>query len=417
MPVHLVKDEVREVVVAELIDQELHVWRSEFIMNIFEKEDAEAICKIQLSQRYVEDLIIWLHHKKGLFTVKSAYKVTKEVMRGGNVAESSRGCVGKRIWTTLWKLRIPNKIKVFGWRACNDILPTKLNLTKRRIIDDAVCPICMRFLESAIHVLWECDAAQDVWAGSLKILQKGVSGMIDVLHLMEYLLDRVESEELEVVLVQAWLIWNQRNRFIHGGKFHDPGWLNNRARDYLEEYRIAIDQMGAEPEMQTNRDTWQPPPHSVFKLNFDVALFLGLNKSGFGVIQNEKEEVMATMVAKGLEVFCSEEAKLLACRKAIKFQVDASFSELVIEGDNSSVMKAILASKDDQSMLGNVIGDIQHLIRNLHWVRIECTRRGGNRVAHVLVQFARNIIDDMYWMEDLPPIAREALYQDANFSD
>ena len=41
----------------------------------------------------------------------------------------------------------------------------------------------------------------------------------------------------------------------------------------------------------------------------------------------------------------------------------------------------------------------------------------GNRVAHVLAKFARNIIEDMYWMEDVPPIAREALYQDANFSD
>ena len=61
-----------------------------------------------------------------------------------------------------------------------------------------------------------------------------------------------------------------------------------------------------------------------------------------------------------------------------------------------------------------VIGDIQHLIRNLHWVSIECTRGGRNRVAHVLAQFARNIIDDMYWMEDLPPFAKEALYHDVN---
>jgi len=131
-------------------------------MDMFEKEDAEAICRIQLSWRYVEDSIVWLHNKKGVYTVKSAYKVAKEVLRGGNVAESSRGCVGKRIWTALWKLRIPNKIKVFGWRTCNDILPTKMNLTKRRIIDDAACPTCMRFPESAIHVLWECDMAQDV---------------------------------------------------------------------------------------------------------------------------------------------------------------------------------------------------------------------------------------------------------------
>ena len=101
---------------------------------------------------------------------------------------------------------------------------------------------------------------------------------------------------------------------------------------------------------------------------------------------------METMAAKGPKVLCNEEAELLACRKAIEFAVDASFFELVIE----SAMKAISTLKDDQSMLGNVIGDIQHLIRNLQWVSIECTRRGGERVAHVLAQFARTISEDMY---------------------
>ena len=124
---------------------------------------------------------------------------------------------------------------------------------------------------------------------------------------------------------------------------------------------------------------------------------------------------MAAMAAKGPEVFCSMEAELLAYRKAIEFAVDAGFSELVIEGDNSLAMTTILTMKIDQSLLGNVVGDIQHLIRNLLWVRINCVRRGGNRVAHVLAQFGRNISEDMYWMEDVPPIAREALYQDANF--
>ena len=145
-------------------------------------------------------------------------------------------------------------------------------------------------------------------------------------------------------------------------------------------------------------------------------MFSGLNSSSFGaIIRNEKGEVMVAMAAKGPEVFCSAEAELLACGKAIEFVVDAGFSELVIEGDNSSAMTAISTLKIDQSLLGNVVGDIQHLICNLQWVRIDCVRGGGNRVAHVLAQFARNITEDMYWMEDVPPIAREALYQDANF--
>ena len=69
---------------------------------------------------------------------------------------------------------------------------------------------------------------------------------------------------------------------------------------------------------------------------------------------------------------------------------------------------------DDESLMRNVVGDIQQMLRGLHWVNVEFTRRGGNKVAHVLVQYAKNIIDDMYWMEDLPPFTREALYHDAN---
>ena len=190
-----------------------------------------------------------------------------------------------------------------------------------------MCPICMRFPESVIHALWECEAAKDVWAGSLKILQKGVSSLADFTHLMEYLLDRLELHDMEEVLVQAWQIWNQRNRVVYGGKFHDPGWLITRARELLEDFRNVQDQMGTDSARQQAYDTWQPPPQSVFKLNFDATIFSGLNRSGFGaIICNEKGEVMAAMAAKGPKVSCNMEAELLACRKAIEFAVDAGFS-------------------------------------------------------------------------------------------
>ncbi|KAK9986973.1 hypothetical protein SO802_031924 [Lithocarpus litseifolius] len=105
------------------------------------------------------------------------------------------------------------------------------------------------------------------------------------------------------------------------------------------------------------------------------SLFSALNRSGFGaVIQNKKGEVMAAMATKGPEVSCIEETEFLTCRKAIEFAVDVGFSELVIEGDNFCVIKVVLALQDDYSLLGNVIGDIHHLVRNLQWVRIECTR-------------------------------------------
>ena len=152
----------------------------------------------------------------------------------------------------------------------------------------------------------------------------------------------------------------------------------------------------------------------MYKLNYDAALFSDLGRIGVGaVIRNENGEVMVAMIACGLAVQASEESELLACRRALEFAVDAGFYRLIIEGDNSNVTHAISSSVDNYSLFGNVVDDIRHLIRGLHWSTICCIRRSGNRVAHVLAQHARFTIDeDLYWMEDSPPLAIDALYHD-----
>ena len=38
-------------------------------------------------------------------------------------------------------------------------------------------------------------------------------------------------------LVQARLIWNQRNRVVYGGKLLESGWLNRRTTELLEEFQ------------------------------------------------------------------------------------------------------------------------------------------------------------------------------------
>ena len=150
----------------------------------------------------------------------------------------------------------------------------------------------------------------------------------------------------------------------------------------------------------------------MYKLNYDAALFSDLGRIGVGaVIRNENGEVMVAKIACGLAVQASEEAELLACRRALEFAVDAGFYRLIIEGDNSNVIHAISSSVDNYSLFGNVMDDIRHLIRELHWSAICCIRRSGNRAAHGLAQHARFTIDeDLYWMEDSPPLAIDALY-------
>ena len=229
------------------------------------------------------------------------------------------------MWSTLWKLHIPNKLKIFGWRVCHDILPTRENLVRKTIIEDRTYQLCTRGDETALHALWECSVAQDVWAGSIKKLQKESCDVHDIRQLVETLTHKLNLEETEPFFVQAWLIWSQRNLVLHGGMLQDPSRLVQRAADLLKEFKEAQVQLVASLSAPRNSQ-WRPPAANGFKLNFDAAIFHDIHASGFGaVIRNDSGEVMASISAKGPAVFDSEEAEVLACRKAVEFDVDSGF--------------------------------------------------------------------------------------------
>jgi hypothetical protein len=75
-------------------------------------------------------------------------------------------------WQTCWKLRVPNVVKIFLWKALNNLLPTKNNLYKKGVTKDSLCPICCLEKETIAHCLWECSTARDVRGGSSQIFQK-----------------------------------------------------------------------------------------------------------------------------------------------------------------------------------------------------------------------------------------------------
>lgn len=193
-------------------------------------------------------------------------------------------------------------------------------------------------------------------------------------------------------LVQCWLIWNQCNSVLHGSNLQEPARLNARAGNYIDEYKGAQTQLEV-PVSNGQPQAWQPPEGSVYKLNFDAAVFADMAASGIEVvIRNDRGEVMAALLSKGPAVTESEEAEVLACRKALEFTVEAVFSELVIKGDNINVMQFITSPRINLSQLGNIYDiydDIRCIASNLWHMEIKSIRRSANRVAYSLAHYAR----------------------------
>ena len=86
------------------------------------------------------------------FSIKSAYHLAREGV-GKNGGESSDTSVMQWFWRKIWKAEVPNKVKCFRWRSCQNIAPSKLNLFHRKVVDDPSSEACGLGPESILHVL------------------------------------------------------------------------------------------------------------------------------------------------------------------------------------------------------------------------------------------------------------------------
>ena len=152
-----------ETKVSSLIDQEQVRWNEEMVRNFFLPHEAELILAIPLSPRRPPDRIAWKHTPSGMFTTSSAYKLIVSCESRSN-AGSSNAESQKKFWRWLWQLRMPNKIKNFVWRACNETLLTKMNLHHRHITKSDTCDLCGEFPEDSVHAIWSCKEVAGVWS-------------------------------------------------------------------------------------------------------------------------------------------------------------------------------------------------------------------------------------------------------------
>ena len=144
---------------------------------------------------------------------------------------------------------------------------------------------------------------------------------------------------------------------LHGGKVQDPSRLNLRAADLLDEFKASQDQLAIHTTWEEVQ-SWCPPSGTMYKLNFDAAVFTDTESLGFGaVIRNNMGVVMAALLAKGPPIANNKEAEILACRRALEFAVEVGFQEVVVEGDNANVIRGLTATSPDKSMLGNIYED------------------------------------------------------------
>ena len=111
-------------------------------------------------------------------------------------------------------LKYTSKGKNFCLEAMQGCNLTMLNLNKRRVQAEPICPLCKDDIESVEHAIFKCDIACCVWKMwedcpiSLMDINRDVSDLaIEILH-------QGTQRDLEKFFGVAWRIWLNRNQVI-----------------------------------------------------------------------------------------------------------------------------------------------------------------------------------------------------------
>jgi hypothetical protein len=280
-----------ETTVSALIKEDTRWWDLTALNYMFSKEEVSIIQSIPVSMSNKEDRCIWRGTKNGQFTVRSAYHLQQEL----NIQYEASSSFKERcseVWSKIWSLQLPGVEKKFLWKACKEILPTRANLFKRKVVDNPLCPICSREPESVLHILWSCDSARDAWCVSSRRLQKKSSMTFgNFFQVVEDTFEQGDSEEIRLFVGIARRLWLRRNDVVYGGSLLHPSLLVQRAIVAREEYTQANEAgVGVSMQMVSKGPMmWKAPSMGWKKMNWDASIAKDKNWMGFGMVLRDEQ--------------------------------------------------------------------------------------------------------------------------------
>lgn len=154
----------------------------------------------------VEDSLIW-RGNHGMFTTKDFYYILDQY----NEKPAK--------WYAYWKLKIPTRIKMFLWKATNQVLPLRSFLSKRIIGISVYCPFCNQESETIEHLFWKCNQVQGIWSKFMlwwNVLTPWKMREIFFLSLMNISNIHYSQKEVWKISISLvwWNIWKARNAAI-----------------------------------------------------------------------------------------------------------------------------------------------------------------------------------------------------------
>ena len=176
----------------------------------------------------------------------------------------------KPLWSKIWCLEVPNKVKNLIWHACTNSLPTKVNLARHKITSDSLCDICRVHQEDTVHALFCYPVLSSLWSQTPIWNHEALKDSRNFTDIMGFVF--AGNKEPELFFIFIWNLWNHRNNL----RLDKAALPLDKITEHARERKLEALAPSANHSLHQGQHqmAWSPPEAQRCKINYDAATFV-----------------------------------------------------------------------------------------------------------------------------------------------
>ncbi|CAN1844818.1 Putative ribonuclease H protein At1g65750 [Linum perenne] len=339
-----------------------------------------------------DDRLVWGLEDNGVFSIKSAYLLLKDINTGDEVYD----------WRLAWRWNGPNRIKHFIWLVCHNRILTNEERSRRHITNQVVCPRCLNHSESLSHVIRDCCFAVQVWEDVLPHLLTTRDRNLDFKQWWrEKLADNTSNISVGVT---AWVIWKARNNLIFEGVRESVDAIANKCRYWINLILTSwkTNQLGREAPglaRQALLVAWRPGDAGWSTLNTDGSRYHGDRSTAIGGVLRDSDGRFARAFCANIGDCSITRAELKAIIVGMKMAWDLGVDRLQIQTDSTTAVSTLLSAVTPTHQHFLLLLEYQELLSRSWQVRITHVFREANQAADYMANLGHSFDFGSYFFD------------------